>query len=116
MVDSFDSREASVAMRVVKAPPKESTINESTINADLMETASLERLDHQDSLKFLLRLKIEQPDEVVLPKQYYYSVESVPAESEVEEFKKGSYSKQEVNESDSHQRFDYVSVDPILKT
>ena len=52
---------------------------------DPFETATLERLDRQESLKFLLRLKRERPDDVILPKQFHYSMESVPLESETGE-------------------------------
>ena len=50
---------------------------ESTI-VGLHDTMSLERLSRQDSLKFLLRIKNELPDNVYMPKQFHYSIESVP--------------------------------------
>ena len=59
--------------------------SDQNIDVDPFETATLERLDRQESLKFLLRLKREHPDGVILPKQFHYSMESVPVESETGE-------------------------------
>ena len=45
-----------------------------TASIDPFETVSLERLDRQEDMKFMLRLKRERTDDVILPKQYYYSM------------------------------------------
>ena len=49
---------------------------ESSLPAGLNDSGPLERLDRQDSLKFLLRLKREQNEAVAMPRQFHYSIES----------------------------------------
>ena len=45
-----------------------------TVSLDPFDTVSLERLDRQEDMKFMLRLKRERTDNVILPRQYYYSM------------------------------------------
>ena len=45
-----------------------------SVSLDPFDTVSLERLDRQEDMKFMLRLKRERTDNVILPRQYYYSM------------------------------------------
>ena len=44
------------------------------MSLDPFDTVSLERLDKQEDMKFMLRLKHDRQGDVILPKQYYYSM------------------------------------------